>query len=88
MPNTISRIEKVNFRSIRSVAKVVGTAICVTGAICMAIVKGPKLLNSQLPQESLFNSGGENWLVGFLFLFGSCCCWSLWLILQVVSSSQ
>ncbi|XXG71137.1 hypothetical protein AAC387_Pa07g0461 [Persea americana] len=27
--------------------------------------------------------GGENWLLGCVYLFGSCCCGSVWLILQV-----
>ncbi|KAG9456059.1 hypothetical protein H6P81_000567 [Aristolochia fimbriata] len=31
---------------------------------------------------------GENWLLGCLFLFGSSCCWSLWLILQVPMSAS
>ncbi|KAF6155033.1 hypothetical protein GIB67_035780 [Kingdonia uniflora] len=57
---------------------------CVGGGMSMALLKGQKLLNINLvPQNSVFGSGGEDWLLGSLFLFGRCCCWSLWLILQV-----
>ncbi|OAY76094.1 WAT1-related protein [Ananas comosus] len=42
----MSRLEKVNLRSLRSMAKVIGTIICVGGAISMAFFKGPKLLNA------------------------------------------
>ncbi|KAE8665321.1 WAT1-related protein [Hibiscus syriacus] len=68
----------------------VGTLICVTGAIFMALLKGPKLLSAEaLPEKSLFGAdGGEHWLLGCLFLFGSACCWSIWLILQVPASAS
>jgi hypothetical protein len=79
------RFEKLEFGSLRSIAKIVGTILCVSGAVSMALLRGPKLLNAELtlPANAVFGSGGENWLLGCLFLFGSCCCWSLWLILQV-----
>ncbi|CAK7338093.1 unnamed protein product [Dovyalis caffra] len=71
-------LEKINIRSFRSIAKIVGTVICVGGAISMALLRGPKLLNT-----TIFGSGGEDWLLGCLFIFASTCCWSIWLILQV-----
>eukprot|EP00257_Ricinus_communis_P009481 XP_002528209.2 WAT1-related protein At4g30420 [Ricinus communis] len=77
----IMGIEKINIRSLRSIAKIVGTVLCVTGAISMALLRGTKLLNTSI-------LGGENWLVGCLFLFGSACCWSFWLILQVPVTSS
>ncbi|KAK9274552.1 hypothetical protein L1049_021801 [Liquidambar formosana] len=82
-------LEKVNIGSWRSIAKVAGTVLCVGGAISMAILRGPKLLNTEfLPTKSVFSPGGENWLLGCLFLFGSSCCWSFWLILQVPLSAN
>ncbi|KAK3007730.1 hypothetical protein RJ639_014781 [Escallonia herrerae] len=81
-------LETVNVRSLRSISKIIGTVFCVSGAVAMALLKGPKLLNTEaLPTKSAFGSGGENWLLGCIFLFGSSCCWSLWLILQVPVSS-
>ncbi|KAJ0031613.1 hypothetical protein Pint_14281 [Pistacia integerrima] len=88
---SIVGLETINFKSIRSIAKIIGTLFCVSGAICMAILRGPKLLNSEImpPQKSLFASGNnETWLLGCLFLFASACCWSLWLILQVPISAS
>ncbi|XP_024962799.1 WAT1-related protein At4g30420-like [Cynara cardunculus var. scolymus] len=80
--------EPVNIRSLRTIAKILGTVLCVTSAAAMALIKGPKLLNSQLPLSNslLLNSssGSDNlWLLGCLCLFGSSCCWSFYLIIQV-----
>ncbi|XP_050216074.1 WAT1-related protein At4g28040-like [Mercurialis annua] len=74
------RLEKVNIRSLRSIAKISGTILCICGAICMALLRGPKLLNSE--------SGGDNWLLGCLLLIGGACFWSLWLVIQVSVSAS
>ncbi|GER27799.1 nodulin MtN21 /EamA-like transporter family protein, partial [Striga asiatica] len=87
-------LEKVNVRRWGSIAKISGTTVCVSGAVAMAVFKGPKLLNMEImPTNSITyhfsglgssnSSGHDTWLLGCLFLFGNCCCWSLWLILQV-----
>ncbi|KAJ9557671.1 hypothetical protein OSB04_012285 [Centaurea solstitialis] len=82
--------EPINIGSVRTVAKILGTVLCVTSAAAMALIKGPKLLNSQLPSSnslllnSSITSGSNNlWLLGCLCLFASSCCWSFYLILQV-----
>ncbi|KAK4853285.1 hypothetical protein QYF36_006574 [Acer negundo] len=83
--------EKINIGSLRSAAKISGTVVCVVGAICMALVKGSQLLNTEffaLQTKSIFGSGGDQtWLLGCLLLFGSSFCWSLWLVLQVPVSA-
>ncbi|KAJ0960856.1 hypothetical protein J5N97_001261 [Dioscorea zingiberensis] len=80
-------MEKVKVTSLRGMAKVFGTLICVGGAMCMAMYKGPTLLNLQMRQilslNSLLKSMKDSWMIGCLFLMGSTCCWSFWLILQV-----
>lgn len=84
----LCRMEKVKLNSLRSMAKILGTLACVGGAMCMAMYKGPTLLNEQLRQlltlSSLLQSVKESWMIGCLFLMGSTCCWSFWLILQVL----
>ncbi|KAK4604741.1 hypothetical protein RGQ29_012992 [Quercus rubra] len=57
-------IEKLNFGSMRTIAKILGTILCAIGAVCMALLMGPKLLNAELIQP-------ENWLLGCLLIFGS-----------------
>ncbi|KAF8033821.1 hypothetical protein BT93_C0166 [Corymbia citriodora subsp. variegata] len=83
-------MEKINVRSPRSIAKVLGTAVCVCGAIVMALLRGPKLLNAEfhLLARSTFASRDDSWLLGCILLIGSACCWSIWLILQVPMSAS
>ncbi|CAN6196006.1 unnamed protein product [Urochloa humidicola] len=77
-------LEKVEVRRPRSLAKIFGTAVCVSGAMAMAFFKGPKLHDLLLLVDSPAGGGGiSRWVVGALFLVGSSSCWSLWLILQV-----
>ncbi|GMY35503.1 WAT1-related protein At4g30420-like isoform X1 [Fagus crenata] len=86
---TILGMEKVNIRSFRSVSKIIGTVFCVSGAVSMALLKGPKLLNIELlPSNSIFGPGGDNWLLGCLSLFGCSCFWSFWVIMQVPISAS
>ncbi|CDP02894.1 unnamed protein product [Coffea canephora] len=85
--------EKINIRSLRSKAKFIGTIICVTGAISMVLLKGPKLLNKEFHSDPIhsilrLSKGGETWLLGCLLLFASNCCWSIWLILQAPVSKS
>ncbi|KAL2936197.1 hypothetical protein RDABS01_019597 [Bienertia sinuspersici] len=80
-------LEQVSAKTLSSAAKILGTIICVGGAITMAMLRGPKLLNAQplLSNSLLLRLVGsdDTWLLGCLCLFASACCWSSWLILQV-----
>ncbi|CAN1326295.1 WAT1-related protein At4g28040 [Linum perenne] len=73
-------MEKVDIRSLRSNAKILGTVICVAGAMAMAFLKGTKLLNSQFVA-----SNNNDWLMGCLLSFASSFLWSLWIILQGIT---
>ncbi|CAF2107390.1 unnamed protein product [Brassica napus] len=64
-------------RSLKSVAKIIGTCVCVGGAMAMTFLRGPKLLNALLNQDN------TTWLLGCFFLLISTFAWSSWLILQV-----
>ncbi|KAL1553830.1 WAT1-related protein-like protein [Salvia divinorum] len=82
-------LEKVDLGNVRSLGKIMGTGLCVSGAVIMALLKGSKLVNMELlPKISIvlhLHLVGEEdrWLIGCLFLLASTTCWSLWLILQV-----
>ncbi|KAI6682502.1 hypothetical protein NL676_036383 [Syzygium grande] len=49
-------MEKLNGRSLGSIAKTLGTVVCVGGAIVLTLLRGPKLLNaeSHLRARSIF----------------------------------
>lgn len=80
------RFEKINLRSLRNVAKILGTICCVSGALTMAFIKGHKLLHMEffLPDSiHLTSSGDDNWILGCLLLLASSVFWSCWMIMQV-----
>ncbi|XP_030477866.2 WAT1-related protein At4g28040 [Cannabis sativa] len=80
-------LEKVNVGSLRGIAKIIGTIMCIGGAIVMGLVKGPTLLNSPQSSSSSSSIAPQNLLLGCLFLFICCCCWSFWIIMQVPIST-
>ncbi|XP_038879861.1 WAT1-related protein At4g28040-like [Benincasa hispida] len=89
-------LEKIKARSWRTVAKIVGTVVCVGGAASMALIKGPKLLNAQiLPKNiTLLNMlgvvqpEGDTWFLGCVLLFVSSCFWAFWIIMLVPVSKH
>lgn len=86
----LDRLEKVNIRSLHSMAKVLGTVAAVGGAMFMTMVKGP-ILNlpwdrkaNRYQQESaktLVNK--HDTLMGALMITAGYACWSAFIILQV-----
>ncbi|PON99266.1 Plant-drug/metabolite exporter [Trema orientale] len=87
---TVVGMEKIDPKSLRSIAKIIGTIVCISGGICMALVKGPELfINTKFVRysKSIFFLGtgleGENLPLGCLFLFINCCCNSFWIVMQV-----
>ncbi|XP_031481462.1 WAT1-related protein At1g21890-like [Nymphaea colorata] len=75
------RMEDVNIKKIRGLAKVVGTATCVGGTLIMTLYKGTQLLRSSfwLQQWQLL---GSTWALGAILLFASAFAWSVWLTYQ------
>ncbi|KAM3257638.1 hypothetical protein ACQJBY_049760 [Aegilops geniculata] len=69
-------LEKVDLRSSRSIAKIVGTVVCLAGAMLMAFFKGPKLLGALLLPAT------DDWVKGGIYLMGNAFCFSIWYILQ------
>ncbi|KAG0461654.1 hypothetical protein HPP92_021617 [Vanilla planifolia] len=79
-------LEKVRPMSMRTMAKALGTILCLCGAIIMALFKGQSLLNVEFKTTtvtSFLRGAGENWGLGCLLLIASFSCWSAWLVMQV-----
>ncbi|XP_021806564.1 WAT1-related protein At1g21890 [Prunus avium] len=80
------RLEKINFKKIPSVAKVIGTVITVTGAMVMTWYKGPivELIRGQTQSHhnTTALSTEQHWITGTFMLLARCCGWSGFFILQ------
>ncbi|XP_068644553.1 protein WALLS ARE THIN 1-like [Aristolochia californica] len=88
------RLETVDLRTRRGMAKVLGTAFCVGGAIFMTLIKGPALTSIKLHEVprnvvlfvDYFKSTdfkATNWILGAFFVFASALSWSSWMTFQV-----
>ncbi|KAK6161326.1 hypothetical protein DH2020_004707 [Rehmannia glutinosa] len=79
------RMEIVDIRSPRGIAKIVGTGVSLAGVMTMTLYKGPALENIG---HALIHIRGsttviqKNWLKGSLLTIASCITWSIWYIMQ------
>ncbi|XWS21612.1 hypothetical protein CRYUN_Cryun30bG0069200 [Craigia yunnanensis] len=82
----IFRLEKVNVKKIRSLAKIIGTAITVIGAMVMTLYKGPIIdfikSGGATHHGTTSESADKHWITGTIMLLGSICSWSSFFILQ------
>lgn len=81
------RLETVNVRRLQSLAKVIGTAVTVVGAMVMTLYKGP-IINftsggAGSHHGSSVDSSDSHFFTGTLMLIGSCFGWAGFFILQV-----
>ncbi|XP_042969796.1 WAT1-related protein At5g40230-like isoform X2 [Carya illinoinensis] len=88
----IFRMEQLALRRSSTLAKVVGTVVSISGALVVVLYEGPTLISisSQLPSLSLpfiLGSSQTNWVVGGLLLAVECLMFSIWYIVQGISSS-
>ncbi|XP_044473286.1 WAT1-related protein At2g37460-like [Mangifera indica] len=85
----VVRLERVNIKSIRSQAKIVGTAATVGGAMVMTLLKGPILdlfWTKAANQDK--GSGGiaiHNLIKGALLITVGCFSWACFMILQAIT---
>ncbi|KAK8572347.1 hypothetical protein V6N13_047951 [Hibiscus sabdariffa] len=88
----IFRLEKVNVKKITSVAKIIGTAITVIGAMVMTLYKGPIIdfikSGGAIHHGTTAESADKHWVTGTVLLLGSTCCWSCFFILQSFTLKQ
>ncbi|CAI9762719.1 unnamed protein product [Fraxinus pennsylvanica] len=81
----ILRLEVVNIRRLRGIAKIIGTVLSLAGVMTMTLYKGPVLKN--LGHTLIHIRGSttvvhEHWLKGSLLTIASCITWSIWYIMQ------
>ncbi|XP_042009162.1 LOW QUALITY PROTEIN: WAT1-related protein At1g44800-like [Salvia splendens] len=81
------RMEKVNLKKVHSVAKVIGTAVTVGGAMVMTLYKGPTvnilfLSHGGSHHEATSSSADEHWVSGTIMLLASIVGWAAFFILQ------
>ncbi|CAI8597418.1 unnamed protein product [Vicia faba] len=87
----IFRIERVNIKQIRSIAKVIGTLVTFAGALLMTIYKGPQIHLFYSPKTSHHHAGSHDtqththWISGTLFILLGCFAWSSFFILQSIT---
>ncbi|KAL5714939.1 hypothetical protein ACHQM5_016834 [Ranunculus cassubicifolius] len=87
------RMETISVKHLHGVAKVLGSIICVSGAILVSLNKGPplKFLNwnsyTHHSEVSSLNPSPDydskmNWIKGALIMLSANSAWSLWIIMQ------
>lgn len=82
-------MEKVNLKKVHSVAKVIGTAVTVGGAMVMTLYKGPTvnilfLSHGGTHHEAASSSADAHWVTGTIMLLASIVGWAAFFILQVI----
>ncbi|KAH7519378.1 hypothetical protein FEM48_Zijuj08G0029700 [Ziziphus jujuba var. spinosa] len=84
-------LEKVNMKSKSGTAKVLGSLLCVCGALLLTIYRGMPLAHSHssatVVQENhhhmmISAKKTERWIVGSMFLGGGSLLWSSWFLIQ------
>ncbi|KAL0685702.1 hypothetical protein Bca4012_052550 [Brassica carinata] len=83
----MERQETLNIKSKIGRAKVLGTMICVCGALVLTLYKGPALTRQNAQMQTQTSNGSttsvtQKWAVGSVMLIISILIWSLWFIVQ------
>ncbi|KAL3501721.1 hypothetical protein ACH5RR_036170 [Cinchona calisaya] len=79
------RQENVNLKNISGRAKVLGTLICVGGALILILYQGKPVINAPKSPALMLQKakqGTENWATGSIFLFIGGLLWASWFLIQ------
>ncbi|KGN61714.1 WAT1-related protein At4g08290 [Cucumis sativus] len=84
------RVERLNVKQVRGVAKVIGTLVTFAGALVMTLYKGP-ILDFFWTQKTNHHvnigaaATNQHWVAGTLFILLGCVAWSCFYILQSIT---
>ncbi|CAM0870766.1 unnamed protein product [Alopecurus aequalis] len=86
----VLRMEIVDVKSARGLAKIAGTVVSFAGVTTMTLYKGAAIASPykapiRIPSSGDAAAAHDAWLKGSLLAVGSCVCWSVWYILQATS---
>ncbi|KAJ1298774.1 hypothetical protein BS78_01G479700 [Paspalum vaginatum] len=85
----ILRMEIVDVKSLRGLAKIAGTVVSFAGVTTMTLYKGPAITSLWKSPIHIQGGGGggvhESWVKGSVLAVGSCICWAIWYIMQASS---
>lgn len=83
---TTHRMEALDVRNLRGIAKLLGTLISLAGVITMTSYKGPAIQSfSGASQHIRSNFVHKSWTKGSILVIASCITWSIWYIMQVAT---
>lgn len=79
------RLETVDIRNPRGMAKVLGTLISLAGVMITTLYKGPEVGSWKSAPIHIIRTKyvHENWIIGPILAVVSCLTWSSWFIMQV-----
>ncbi|PRQ25880.1 putative EamA domain-containing protein [Rosa chinensis] len=82
----ILRMEALDVRNPRGIAKLLGTLISLAGVITMTSYKGPAIQSfSGASQHIRSNFVHKSWTKGSILVIASCITWSIWYIMQGIT---
>ncbi|KAE8656323.1 WAT1-related protein [Hibiscus syriacus] len=87
----IFRLEHLNMKETRSIAKVIGTVVTLSGALLMTLYKGPVIdliwsrNTSHHGSSASGDSSDRHWIPGTLLILVGCVAWSCFYVLQSIT---
>ncbi|XP_057964758.1 WAT1-related protein At2g39510-like [Malania oleifera] len=82
----ILRMEIVDIRNPRGIAKVLGTIASLAGVMTITLYQGPELKSLwRAPMHIGKNTVHENWIKGSILSVAGCVSWAIWFIMQAMT---